>query len=97
MTGYISTRYYRAPEIMLSWQEYNEKVDIWSAGCIFAEMLLGKPLFPGNDHVHQFKLITETLGKPPSEVLGKIKNRNVRPPLSYVGSRKIMMLTTARH
>ncbi|PLN86144.1 mitogen-activated protein kinase HOG1 [Aspergillus taichungensis] len=83
MTGYISTRYYRAPEVMLSWQHYNEKVDIWSAGCIFAEMLLGKPLFPGNDHVHQFKLITETLGKPPSEVLRKIKNRNT---LGFINS-----------
>ncbi|PKY02340.1 mitogen-activated protein kinase HOG1 [Aspergillus campestris IBT 28561] len=83
MTGYISTRYYRAPEVMLSWQHYNEKVDIWSAGCIFAEMLLGKPLFPGNDHVHQFKLITETLGKPPSDVLGKIKNLNT---LGFINS-----------
>ena len=47
MTGYVSTRYYRAPEIMLTWQKYDIEVDIWSAGCIFAEMLEGKPLFPG--------------------------------------------------
>ncbi|KAG7131437.1 Mitogen-activated protein kinase HOG1 like [Verticillium longisporum] len=47
MTGYVSTRYYRAPEIMLTWQKYDVEVDIWSAGCIFAEMLEGKPLFPG--------------------------------------------------
>ncbi|KAK8128398.1 mitogen-activated protein kinase sty1 [Apiospora sp. TS-2023a] len=50
MTGYVSTRYYRAPEIMLTWQKYDIEVDIWSAGCIFAEMLEGKPLFPGKDH-----------------------------------------------
>ncbi|KAJ5729037.1 uncharacterized protein N7483_003545 [Penicillium malachiteum] len=50
MTGYVSTRYYRAPEIMLTWQKYDVEVDIWSAGCIFAEMLEGKPLFPGKDH-----------------------------------------------
>ncbi|CAI2185362.1 19195_t:CDS:10 [Funneliformis geosporum] len=50
MTGYVSTRYYRAPEIMLTWQKYDVAVDIWSAGCIFAEMLEGKPLFPGKDH-----------------------------------------------
>ena len=49
MTGYVSTRYYRAPEIMLTWQKYDVAVDIWSAGCIFAEMLEGKPLFPGKD------------------------------------------------
>lgn len=49
MTGYVSTRYYRAPEIMLTWQKYDVAVDIWSTGCIFAEMLEGKPLFPGKD------------------------------------------------
>jgi p38 MAP kinase len=49
MTGYVSTRYYRAPEIMLTWQKYDVAVDIWSTGCIFAEMLEGRPLFPGKD------------------------------------------------
>jgi p38 MAP kinase len=49
MTGYVSTRYYRAPEIMLTWQKYDVAVDMWSVGCIFAEMLEGKPLFPGKD------------------------------------------------
>lgn len=53
MTGYVSTRYYRAPEIMLTWQKYDVAVDIWSAGCIFAEMLEGKPLFPGKDRGYQ--------------------------------------------
>jgi len=43
MTGYVSTRYYRAPEIMLSWQRYGHKVDLWSVGCIVAEMFLGRP------------------------------------------------------
>lgn len=52
MTGYVSTRYYRAPEIMLTWQKYDVAVDIWSAGCIFAEMLEGKPLFPGKDRTY---------------------------------------------
>lgn len=52
MTGYVSTRYYRAPEIMLTWQKYDVAVDIWSAGCIFAEMLEGKPLFPGKDRAY---------------------------------------------
>lgn len=49
MTGYVSTRYYRAPEIMLTWQQYDHAVDIWSVGCILAEMILGKPIFPGKD------------------------------------------------
>jgi p38 MAP kinase len=52
MTGYVSTRYYRAPEIMLTWQKYDVAVDIWSTGCIFAEMLEGRPLFPGKDRAY---------------------------------------------
>ncbi|OQE10572.1 hypothetical protein PENFLA_c089G04789 [Penicillium flavigenum] len=69
MTGYVATRYYRAPEIMLTWQNYNYAVDMWSVGCILAEMILGKALFPGRNHVHQFVLITELLGKPSEETL----------------------------
>ncbi|KAJ5264831.1 Mitogen-activated protein kinase hog1 [Penicillium chrysogenum] len=72
MTGYVSTRYYRAPEIMLTWQKYDVEVDIWSAGCIFAEMLEGKPLFPGKDHVNQFSIITDLLGTPPDDVIQTI-------------------------
>jgi p38 MAP kinase len=78
MTGYVSTRYYRAPEIMLTWQKYDVEVDIWSAGCIFAEMLEGKPLFPGKDHVNQFSIITELLGTPPDDVIKTICSENVR-------------------
>lgn len=78
MTGYVSTRYYRAPEIMLTWQKYDVEVDIWSAGCIFAEMLDGKPLFPGKDHVNQFSIITELLGTPPDDVIKTICSENVR-------------------
>lgn len=62
MTGYVSVRYYRAPEIMLNWQNYDKAIDIWSAGCIMAEMLTSKPLFPGKDHVHQLRIITDLLG-----------------------------------
>lgn len=78
MTGYVSTRYYRAPEIMLTWQKYDIEVDIWSAGCIFAEMLEGKPLFPGKDHVNQFSIITDLLGTPPDDVIKTICSENVR-------------------
>ncbi|KAF9516565.1 hypothetical protein BS47DRAFT_1327301 [Hydnum rufescens UP504] len=76
MTGYVSTRYYRAPEIMLTWQKYGVAVDIWSTGCIFAEMLEGKPLFPGKDHVHQFSIITELLGTPPDDVIESIASEH---------------------
>uniref|UniRef100_A0A8D0D421 mitogen-activated protein kinase n=1 Tax=Sander lucioperca TaxID=283035 RepID=A0A8D0D421_SANLU len=51
MTGYVVTRWYRAPEVILNWMHYTQTVDIWSAGCIMAEMLLGKPLFKGSDRI----------------------------------------------
>ncbi|KAL4788636.1 kinase-like domain-containing protein [Aspergillus varians] len=78
MTGYVSTRYYRAPEIMLTWQQYGHEVDLWSVGCIVAEMLLGRPLFPGTDHINQFWLITDLLGNLPDEVIDRITTNNTR-------------------
>lgn len=47
MTQYVMTRWYRAPELMLFRRQYTAAVDIWSVGCIFAEMLLRQPIFPG--------------------------------------------------
>jgi serine/threonine protein kinase len=49
MTGYVSTRYYRAPEVMVSWQKYDVAIDVWSVGCVFAEMFQGQPLFAGKN------------------------------------------------
>ncbi len=62
---------------MLTWQKYDVEVDICSTGCIFAEMLEGKPLFPGKDHVNQFSIITELLGTPPDDVIHSIASENV--------------------
>ena len=56
------TRWYRAPELLLSCEEYTGAIDMWSVGCIFAEMLGRKPAFPGKDYIHQLKLILEVLG-----------------------------------
>ncbi|KAJ5116104.1 mitogen-activated protein kinase Hog1 [Penicillium angulare] len=78
MTGYVATRYYRAPEVMLNWQEYTEKVDIWSTACILAEMLRGKPLFPATSHTEQFNLFVQLLGNPSERTVEKIKNKNTR-------------------
>jgi p38 MAP kinase len=77
MTSYISSGYYRAPEIMLTWQRYGEQIDIWSAGCIFAEMLLGRPLFAERGHLKQFCAITELLGTPDEEFLARIASKSV--------------------
>uniref|UniRef100_A0A914REG3 Protein kinase domain-containing protein n=1 Tax=Parascaris equorum TaxID=6256 RepID=A0A914REG3_PAREQ len=61
---YVSTRWYRAPELLFSLIDYNTKVDIWSAGCIFAEMILRRQLFPGKDAISQVKMIVYYLGTP---------------------------------
>ncbi|KZT19930.1 Pkinase-domain-containing protein [Neolentinus lepideus HHB14362 ss-1] len=64
MTEYVATRWYRAPEVMLTFKEYTRAIDIWSVGCVLAEMLSGKPLFPGRDYHHQLSLILDILGTP---------------------------------
>ena len=69
LTDYITTRWYRAPEVMTSWKEYTTAIDVWATGCIFAEMLLGKPLFPGQDEAQQIELILATLGNEAEEQL----------------------------
>ena len=67
LTEYVVTRYYRAPEIMLSSHHYTKKIDVWSVGCTFAELLTKKFLFPGDNYIAQIKLIIETLGSPSEE------------------------------
>jgi serine/threonine protein kinase len=49
MTDYVATRWYRAPELLLAHKDYTPAIDIWSVGCIFAELLKRKPLLPGVD------------------------------------------------
>ncbi|XP_005057788.1 PREDICTED: homeodomain-interacting protein kinase 4 isoform X1 [Ficedula albicollis] len=65
---YIQTRFYRAPEILLG-LPFCEKVDIWSLGCVMAELHLGWPLYPGNDEYDQICYICSTLGLPRAELL----------------------------
>jgi serine/threonine protein kinase len=52
MTEYIATRWYRAPELILSWKTYSEAIDVWSVGCILAELITRKPFLPGRDVKH---------------------------------------------
>ncbi|XP_067275817.1 mitogen-activated protein kinase 12 isoform X2 [Pseudorasbora parva] len=78
MTGYVVTRWYRAPEVILSWMHYTQTVDIWSVGCIMAEMLLGKPLFKGNDHLDQLMEIMKITGTPTKEFTAKLQSEDAR-------------------
>ena len=64
LAEYVVTRWYRAPEILLSCSKYDNKIDVWSAGCIFAEILGRRPLFPGGDCEHVMNLIFKVVGSP---------------------------------
>ncbi|XP_061617448.1 uncharacterized protein LOC133471680 isoform X1 [Phyllopteryx taeniolatus] len=78
MTGYVVTRWYRAPEVILNWMHYTQTVDIWSAGCIMAEMLLGKPLFKGNDHLDQLREIMKITGTPAADFVVKLQSQDAK-------------------
>jgi len=78
MTEYVCTRWYRAPEVLCSWTDYTTAIDIWSIGCIFAEMLGRKALFPGHNTQHQLQLIIDLVGTPQSHELGKLTNEKCR-------------------
>ncbi|KAH3900991.1 cyclin-dependent serine/threonine-protein kinase PHO85 SCDLUD_002456 [Saccharomycodes ludwigii] len=60
----VVTLWYRAPDVLLGSRNYSTSIDIWSCGCIIAEMITGKPLFPGNNDDEQLKLIFQTMGSP---------------------------------
>jgi len=78
MTGYVATRWYRAPEIMLNWMHYNQTVDVWSVGCIMAELLVSSPLFPGMDHIDQLNRILSLVGSPSQEMLDRMTSDSAK-------------------
>uniref|UniRef100_A0A8C0BZB6 mitogen-activated protein kinase n=1 Tax=Buteo japonicus TaxID=224669 RepID=A0A8C0BZB6_9AVES len=77
MTGYVVTRWYRAPEVILNWMHYTQTVDIWSVGCIMAEMITGRPLFKGNDHLDQLTEIMKITGTPTQDFVQKLHSQDV--------------------
>jgi mitogen-activated protein kinase 1/3 len=78
LTEYVVTRWYRAPEIMLACQEYSSAIDMWSVGCIFAELLSRSPLFPGEDYIAQLRLICEKLGRPSEKDLDFVTSERAK-------------------
>lgn len=67
----LSCRWYRCPELLLAPNRpYNEAIDMWAVGCILAELLRRKPLFPGKSHANQVQLIFEVIGYSASQNLG---------------------------
>lgn len=78
LTEYVATRWYRAPEIMLNSRGYSKSIDIWSVGCILAEMISGRAIFPGKHYLDQLQLILQVLGSPRREELDWIRNPRAR-------------------
>jgi len=78
LTEYVITRWYRAPEVMVCAKNYDQQVDVWAVGCIFAELLLRRELFPGNNHFEQLSLIFSIVGTPPAHQLDWITSPDAR-------------------
>jgi serine/threonine protein kinase len=78
MTDYIATRWYRAPEVLLTYRHYTEAMDVWSVGVILGELFIRKPLLPGNDANHQCELIFNLIGTPSEQDLMNIPNPRSR-------------------
>ncbi|KAF9267254.1 mitogen activated protein kinase-like protein [Marasmius fiardii PR-910] len=88
MTEYVATRWYRAPEVMLTFKEYTRAIDMWSVGCVLAEMLSGRPLFPGRDYHHQLSIILEVLGTPSIDDFYAITSQRSREYIRALPFRK---------
>jgi len=78
LTEYVATRWYRAPEIMVNSKGYSQSIDMWSVGCILAEMVSNRPIFPGKHYLDQLNHILGVLGSPTQEDLAAIKNDKAR-------------------
>lgn len=74
-TEYISTRWYRAPECLMTDGYYENKMDIWGVGCVMFEIIALFPLFPGKDELDQVHKIHKVLGSPNQEILERFKKR----------------------
>jgi len=83
LTEYVVTRWYRAPEVMYSVQEYGYQIDVWALGCILGELHGRTPLFPGEDYIKQMNLIFEVLGTPSEDDMRFISNGRA---LAYIRS-----------
>lgn len=90
LTEYVVTRFYRAPEVMLSSHHYGIEVDMWSTGCTFAEMLTRKVLFPGENYIEQINMIVGVCGKPCKEDMTFVTNEHAVKYLESLPNRARM-------
>ncbi|NXK71826.1 MK15 kinase, partial [Amazona guildingii] len=88
LTEYVATRWYRAPEILLSCRSYTKGVDMWSIGCILGELLLGKPLFPGTSTVNQIEQILRVIPAPSPEDIVAVQSDYRASVINCISSRQ---------
>lgn len=84
LTEYIATRWYRAPELLFSSCHYDTAVDMWACGCILAELISGRPLFPGASTIDQLERVISFTGKPSKEEIESMKSDTVETLLSQL-------------
>jgi mitogen-activated protein kinase 15 len=92
MTDYVATRWYRAPEILLGSTKYGTQADMWSVGCIFGELLGGKPMFPGTSTLSQINKVLEVTGKPNKEDIHSIQSELAQTMLETIVVTKVKSL-----
>jgi serine/threonine protein kinase len=78
MTDYVATRWYRAPEVIMGWRSHSKPLDMWGCGCILAEIIGRRPLFPGSDSPDQLLQICRILGRPPNNLIQNVPNEAIR-------------------
>ena len=87
-TEYITTRWYRSPEVLCFCKTYSFEIDLWSTGCILGEMIFGRPMFTGDCGAQQIEFIFNRLGKPTSSFIDSVNRKDVQNKLKAFPSRE---------
>ncbi|XP_017036258.1 putative mitogen-activated protein kinase 14C [Drosophila kikkawai] len=78
MSDHVGTMWYRAPELLFCWDQYTNAIDMWSVGCILAELIMGRALFPGTHSINQLELVLNFMGRPSEEFINGIADDGAR-------------------
>ncbi|UYV71563.1 GSK3B [Cordylochernes scorpioides] len=95
--SYICSRYYRAPELIFGATDYTTMIDVWSAGCVLAELLLGQPIFPGDSGVDQLVEIIKVLGTPTKEQIREMNRNYTEFKFPLIKAHPWQKASSARH
>ncbi|KAH8264101.1 hypothetical protein KR038_002941 [Drosophila bunnanda] len=90
MTDHVGTVWYRAPELLFCWDHYTKAIDMWSVGCILAELLSGRALFPSTNSIHQLELVLNFMGAPSEEFINGIKDSGARKYVERYPYREVL-------